>query len=97
MQLYPLKFFEGELLEEFAVRADNLKFVHIRLQAVAPIFQKALYSEADVTEEERALVADYVEALDRAAFARAGLLKGIWYRWTLWVKPRYKKMIWRFE
>lgn len=97
MQLYNLRFFEGELLEEFAVRADNLKFVHIRLQAVVPIFQKALYSDLPLAEEERSLAADYVEALDRAAFNRANIFKGFWFKWTLWVKPRYKKMIWRFE
>ncbi len=97
MQLMGFRFFEGELLEDFARRADNLRFTKQPLSAVLPILQKALYSNLTLTEEERAAVVAYVTELDEVAFSCANPFKGLWYRWTLWVQPRYKSMMWRFE
>jgi len=97
MQLMGFCFFEGELLEDFARRADNLRFTKLKLTPVVPVLQKALYSELQLSEEERAMVVAYVKELDHVAFWEANPVKALWYRWTLWVKPRYKKMIWRFE
>lgn len=97
MRLWGIGLFEGELLEQFARRADNLQVSKIPLSEVLPIFQKALYSQLPIGEEEREKVVEYIEALNKAAFRKASPFKALWYRWTLWVKPRYKKTIWRFE
>ncbi len=97
MQLRRFKFFEGELLEDFAVRADNLRLAELPLRPIIPILQKRLYSELEISEEERAAVADYVEALNKAAFRRRNPLRAFWYRLTFRKKPDYKKMIWKFK
>ncbi len=97
MQMQGFKFFEGEMLEEFARRADNLKLAPIALSSVMPIMQKARFSDLALTEEERNAVAEYVYALDKAAFRRANLFRAFWYRITLWWKPKYKAMIWKFK
>lgn len=97
MQLQGFKFFEGELLEDFARRSDNLKLSPEQLAPVVPILQKALYSEVPITEEEREQVADYVFALDKAVFRRANPFKAFWYKLTLKLKPKHKAMIWKFS
>ncbi|MBQ8894928.1 MAG: transglutaminase domain-containing protein [Clostridia bacterium] len=97
MQLQGFKFFEGELLEDFARRSDNLKIAPEKLEPIVPILQKALYSQLPLTEEEREAVADYVFALDKVVFRRANPLKAFWYKLTLKVKPRHKAMIWDFS
>lgn len=97
MQLMGFKFFEGEMLEEFATRADNLEFVSLSLREIAPILQKALYSEEEMTAEELAAVADYVAELDKTAFRRANPIKGFWYKLTLQKKPKHRTMIWSFK
>lgn len=96
MQLQNFKFFEGELLEDFAKRSDNLKLASVRLLPIVPILQRVLYSDCTVTEEERKRVADYVFALDKAAFRRANFFKAFWYKFTLKWRPSYKAMIWKF-
>lgn len=97
MQLQGFKFFEGELLEEFAKRSDNLQLAPEKLLPIVPILQRALYSECAITEEERELVADYVFALDKAVFRRANPIKAFWYKLTLTWKPTHKAMIWKFS
>ncbi len=97
MQLRGFKFFEGELLEDFVRRSDNLKLAPITLTSIVPILQKALYSESPVSEEELEAVEAYVLALDKAAFRYANIFKKVWYRWTLLHKPKHKNMIWSFK
>lgn len=97
MQLQGFKFFEGELLEDFARRSDNLELAPVSLSAVVPILQKALYSQAELTESEREAVADYVFALDKAVFRRANPFKAFWFKLTLQWKPKHKSMIWKFS
>ncbi|MBQ6823836.1 MAG: transglutaminase domain-containing protein [Clostridia bacterium] len=97
MQMQGFKFFEGELLEEFARRSDNLQLAPEKLEPIVPILQKALYSDLPLTEEEREKVADYVFALDKVVFRRANPIKAFWYKLTLKVKPRHKAMIWSFS
>ena len=97
MQLQGFKFFEGELLEDFARRSDNLKLAPEKLEPIVPILQKALYSELELTEEEREKVADYVFALDKAVFRRANPIKAFWFKITLAAKPSHKAMIWSFS
>lgn len=97
MQLRGFKFFEGELLEDFARRVDNLELAPLPLKEIVPTLQKALYSEAELTEEERASVAEYVRALDRTSFRKANLFKKFWYKWTLRKKPKHTQMIWSFR
>lgn len=96
MQLQGFKFFEGELLEDFARRADNLKLAPVELKPIVPILQKALYSDLPLTEAEREAVVEYVYALDKAVFRRANPFKAFWFKLTLKVKPRHKSMIWSF-
>ncbi|MBQ7935395.1 MAG: transglutaminase domain-containing protein [Clostridia bacterium] len=96
MQMRGFRFFEGELLEDFARRADNLMPFLIKLEYVIPHIQKVLYSDAPISEEERAIVVSYVEALDEDTFARVNSFKCFVYKWILEWKPRYKKLIWRF-
>ena len=91
------KFFEGELMESFAVRADNLEFVSQSLSDLVPTLQKAIYSEDEITAEELEAVSNYVEELNRVAFRRANPLKGFWFKVTLHVKPKHHRMIWSFE
>ncbi len=97
MQLRGFKFFEGELLEEFARRADNLELAELPLSSIVPILQKALYSPLEVSTEERQAVADYVQALDKSSFRYANIFKKFWYKWTLWKKPKHPQMIWSFK
>ena len=97
MQLMGFKFFEGELMEEFAIRADNLEFVSQSLSALVPSLQKAIYSEAPMSAEELEAVSAYVEELNRVAFRRANPLKGFWFKLTLHVKPKHSRMIWSFK
>ncbi len=97
MQLMGFKFFEGELLEEFATRADNLEFVSQSLSELVPLLQKAIYSEAEMTPEELEAVSSYVEELNRVAFRRANPLKGFWFKMTLHFKPKHHRMIWSFK
>ncbi len=97
LQLRGFKFFEGELLEDYAKRADNLKIVQDgSLAAIIPVFQKVLYSDLPATEEERAAVLSYVKALDRAVFRKANPFKAFCYKWILSRKPRHKGLIWNF-
>lgn len=97
MQMRGFKFFEGELLEDFARRSDNLELAPLSLSAIVPILQKALYSEVDVSEEERQAVAEYVRALDKTSFRGINLFKKIWYKWTIRKKPKHVQMIWSFQ
>ena len=97
MQLRGFKFFEGEILEEFARRADNLEFTEQSISAIVPTLQKALYSPAEISEEERQTVASYVMELSKSAFRYANIFKKVWYMWTLWKKPKYAQMIWSFK
>ena len=97
MQLMGFKFFEGELMEDFAVRADNLEFVSQSLSALVPSLQKAIYSDAEVTAEELEAAAAYVEELNRVAFRRANPIKGFWFKLTLHIKPKHHRMIWSFK
>lgn len=97
MQLRGFKFFEGELLEEFARRADNLELAPLPLTDIVPILQKALFSQVEVTEEERQAVAEYVNALAKPSFRYANIVKKLWYKWTLWKKPKHAQMIWSFK
>ncbi len=97
MQLQQFMFFEGELLEGFAQRADNLKLASIPLSPIVPILEKALYSELAISEEEREAVATYVRALDRAVFKRVNPFRAFWYKLTLHHKPRHKALIWYFS
>lgn len=97
MQLRGFKFFEGELLEEFARRADNLELAELPLSPIVPVLQKALYSPLEVSEEERQAVAAYVQALNKSSFRYANIFKKFWYKWTLWKKPKHPQMIWSFK
>ncbi len=97
MQLRGFKFFEGELLESFAQRVDNLELAPLPMKPILPILQKALYSELELEQEERAQVAEFVEALDKKVFRSANPFKALWFRMTLRVKPRHHKMIWTFK
>ncbi len=97
MQMRGFKFFEGELLEDFAKRADNLYLAHYPLTPIVPLLQKAIYSDLSFTEEERDAVVLYAESLNVATFRKTNPFKAFWYRWFLGKKPAYKKMIWRFE
>ena len=97
MQMRGFKFFEGETLSEFATRADNLALAPLLLAKVVPIFEKSLYSEVLISEKERQAAAKYLFALDKSLMRRAGPFKGLWYRLTLWVRPKHKSMIWHFK
>ena len=97
MQMRGFKFFEGELLEEFARRADNLELAALPLTSIVPILQKALYSPMEVSDEERQAVAAYVQALNKTSFRYANIFKKFWYKWTLWKKPKHPQMIWSFK
>ena len=97
MQMQGFRFFEGELLEDFARRADNLKLAPEKLSLIVPILQKALYSDQPVSEEERGAVLRYIQALDKASFRRVNPFKGYWYKLILGSKPRRKSMIWVFS
>ena len=97
MQLQGFKFFEGELLEDFARRADNLQLAPIALAPIVPILEKSLYSPIEITEEERDAVATYLRALDKAVFKRANPFRAFWYTLTLQKKPRHKALIWHFS
>lgn len=97
MQLQGFKFFEGELLEEFARRSDNLELSPVPLSPVVPILQKALYSNLPLTEQEREAVANYAVALDKAVFRRANPFKAFWFKLTLKWRPNHKSMIWKFS
>ena len=97
MQLQGFKFFEGELLEDFARRADNLQLAPIALAPIVPILEKSLYSPIEITEEERDAVATYLRALDKAVFKRANPFRAFWYKLTLQKKPRHKALIWHFS
>ncbi len=97
MQMRGFKFFEGELLEDFARRADNLYLSHYPLTPIVPLLQKAIYSDLSFTEEERDAVVTYAESLNATTFSKTNPFKAFWYRWILGKKPAYKTMIWRFE
>lgn len=97
MQMRGFKFFEGETVGEFARRADNLELAPVSMKKVVPIFEKVLYSDLALSEEERREAADYLFALDKALMRRVNPIKGLWYRLTLWVKPKHKGMIWHFK
>lgn len=97
MQMQGFRFFEGELLEDFARRADNLKLAPEKLSLIVPTLQKALYSDQPVSEEERGAVLRYIQALDKASFRRVNPFKGYWYKLILGSKPRRKSMIWVFS
>lgn len=96
MQLQGFKFFEGELLADFARRADNLQMAELPLSDIVPVLEKALYSPQPVTEEERETVLSYLHALDRAVFRRANPFRAFFYKLTLSRKPKYKALIWHF-
>ncbi len=97
LQLRGFRFFEGELLEDYAKRADNLRIVSEgSLTEIMPIFQKVLYSNLPATEEERAEVQAYVSALDKAIFRNANPFKAFFYKLILGRKPRRKGLIWNF-
>lgn len=96
MQMRGFKFFEGELLEDFARRSDNLYLAHYPLSSIVPLLQRALYSDLSFTEEEREAVVTYVESLNATTFRATNPFKAFCYRWLLGSKPSYKKMIWRF-
>ncbi len=97
MQMRGFKFFEGELLESFARRADNLQLTPRPLMPMVPLFQKALYSEQEMDEQERELAASFVETLDKELFKHCNPFKEVWFKFTLGWKPRHKSMIWKFE
>lgn len=97
MQMRKFKLFEGELLADFARRADNLEIAPLSLSKVMPIFEKSLYSNLAISEEERKQVAEYLMALDRALMRKTNPFRGLWYRLTLWKKPKHKGMIWHFK
>ncbi len=97
MQMRGFKFFEGELLESFAVRADNLQLTPQPMVPMVPLFQKALYSEQEMDEQERELAASFVEELDKELFKHCNPFKEVWFKFTLGWKPRHKSMIWKFE
>lgn len=96
MQLRGFKFFEGELLESFAQRVDNLGLTPLPMKPILPILQKALYSDLELEQQERAQVADFVLSADKA-FIRSNPIKAVWYCLTLRTKPRHQKMIWKFQ
>lgn len=97
MQMRGFKFFEGELLESFARRVDNLELSPLPMTPILPILQKALYSDLELAEEERAQVLEFVLALDKKMFRSVNPFKAIWCSITLRIKPRHEKMIWKFE
>jgi hypothetical protein len=97
MQMRGFKFFEGELLESFAQRADNLELSPLPMQPIVPILQKGLYGTEEITEEQRAAVADYIEALAGRLFSTVNPIRRIWFTLLLTKKPRYKSMIWKFK
>jgi transglutaminase-like putative cysteine protease len=96
MQMRGFKFFEGELLESFAERVDNLQLAPTSMEAIVPILQKALFGNVEVTEQERMAVAEFAEALDRKIFRRY-FYKAPLYALILRVKPRHQSMIWKFK
>lgn len=96
MQMRGFKFFEGELLESFARRADNLDLAPQKLSPVLPILQKALFGNMEIGEEERAKVADYVESLNKSMFLRYPHKVPL-YLFLMTRKPRHHKMIWKFK
>ncbi len=97
LQVKGFKFFEGELLEDYAKRADNLRVVEgASLQAIVPLFQKVLYSDVPATEEERAAVYAYVQALDKSIFRNANPFVAFCHKWILGRKPRRKGLVWNF-
>lgn len=97
MKMRGFKFFEGEALADFARRADNLELAPHTLTPIVPILEKSLYSDLAISEKERERVVNYLFALDRSLMRRVHIFKGVWYRLTLWKKPKYKGMIWRFK
>ncbi len=97
MQMRGFKFFEGELLESFAQRVDNLALAPLPMKPILPILQKALFSDLELSEEERKPVVDFVLALDKKMFRSVNPFKALWCSITLRAKPRHQKMIWKFE
>ena len=97
MQLRGFGFFAGELLESFACRVDNLEIAPLPMKPILPILQKALYGHLELSEEERGMVADFIEALDRKIFRSANPFKAVWYSATLRMKPKHQKLRWKFE
>ena len=97
MQMRGFKFFEGELLESFAQRVDNLELAPLPMKPILPILQKALYSDLELAEKERAQVLEFVLALDKKMFRSVNPFKALWYSITLRLKPHHHKMIWTFK
>lgn len=97
MQMRGFKFFEGELLESFAQRVDNLGISPLPMKPIVPALQKALYGTEEVGEEERDAVAEFTKALDRKLFGRVEPIRWLWITFNLNKKPRYKAMIWKFK
>ncbi|MBQ7970813.1 MAG: hypothetical protein IJ294_00475, partial [Clostridia bacterium] len=91
------KFFEGELLESFAQRVDNLSISPLPMKPIVPALQKALYGTEEIGEEERDAVAAFTKALDRKLFGRVEPIRWLWITLNLNKKPRYKAMIWKFK
>lgn len=97
MQMHGFKFFEGELLESFAQRVDNLELAPIPMKPIVPTLQKGLFGFEEISEEERESVVEFVEALDRKLFRKIDPIRGLWLTLFLTVKPSYKRMIWKFK
>ena len=97
MQMRGFKFFEGELLESFAQRVDNLELAPLPMKPIVPILQKGLFGCEEMAEEERNAVAEFVEALDRKFFRRVDPIRWVLFTLILTKKPRYKSMIWKFK
>ena len=97
MQMRGFRFFEGELWEDFARRADNLKITPEPLLPMARLLQKALYANQDITEEDRVRIAEFLCKFDRELFRRTNIFKAVWYRYTFHWKPRRKRLIWNFK
>ncbi|MBQ9953296.1 MAG: transglutaminase domain-containing protein [Clostridia bacterium] len=97
MQMRGFKFFEGELLESFAQRVDNLSISPLPMKPIVPALQKALYGTEEIGEEERDAVAAFTKALDRKLFGRVEPIRWLWITFNLDKKPRYKAMIWKFK
>jgi hypothetical protein len=97
MQMRGFKFFEGELLESFARRVDNLELSPLPMMPLLPILQKAQFSDLELSEAEREQVLEFVLALDKKMFRSVNPFKALWYSITLRLKPKHQKMIWKFE
>ncbi len=97
MQMRGFKFFEGELLDSFAQRVDNLELAPLPMKPIAPVLQKALYATEEISEEERNAVAEFAEALARKFFRRVDPIRWILFTLLLTKKPHYKSMIWKFK